>query len=119
MSEAPLVRFGFPGFWIGIGVIQWYWPAAIFPAFSNEDVTPGARGFAVAWLLVGAVLGYVFVPGLGAFSGWFVPGFVLVVVGLLQAAWPAWSPPAGIVTERQYGTSLAGLGVAVLVFGLL
>ena len=118
MSEMA-IRFGFPGFWVALGVIQWYWPAAIFPAFSNDDVTPGSRGMAVAWLCLGSALGYVFIPGLSAFGGWFVVGFVLVVVGALQAAWPAWSPPAELVTERQYGGALAVAGVGALVFGLL
>ena len=119
MSEL-LVRFGFPGFWVTLGVIQWYWPAAIFPAFSNEHVTPGARGFAVGWLCVGATFGYLFVPGLSAFGGWFIVGFVLVAVGALQATWPAWTPPVpDILTDRQYGGTLAAAGIGVLVFGLL
>jgi len=37
----------FGTFWLGLGVVMWWWPAVIFVAFTNEDVTPGARVFAV------------------------------------------------------------------------
>ncbi|RZH66556.1 hypothetical protein ELS17_17865 [Natrinema altunense] len=38
---------------IGLGVILWWWPAAIFVAFSNTDVTSGARAFAIFALYFG------------------------------------------------------------------
>lgn len=117
-SEA-LVTFGFPAFWIALGLIQWFWPAAIFPAFSNDDVTPGARGFAVLWLCLGAVLGFAFVPFLGRFGGWFVLGFVLLVVGVLQRIRPAWSSPVSRLSDRAFGYALAAAGVATLAFGSL
>ena len=117
-SEA-LVMYGFPLFWIGVGIIQWFWPAAIFVGSSNEQVTPGARGFAVFWLVLGSVLGYVFIPWLQAFSGWFIPGFVLLIVGGLQFVYPVWSISVG-----DYSLNMAALfpvvsGIIVLLFGLL
>lgn len=114
MSEA-LVRYGFPLFWIGLGVIQWYWPAAIFSGLSNEDVTPGARGFAVLWLCVGSALGFAFAPLSGVFSALFVPGVVLLLTGALQWAFPAWaSPLEGAMSERSFGTALAVIGAAIV-----
>ena len=117
-SEA-LVMYGFPLFWIGLGIIQWFWPAAILVGSSNEQVTPGARGFAVFWLVVGSVLGYVFIPWLQAFNGWFIPGLVLLIVGGLQFVHPVWSISVG-----DYSLNMAALfpvvsGLIVLVFGLL
>lgn len=117
-SEA-LVTYGFPLFWIGVGIVQWVWPSAIFVAFSADQVTPGARGFAVAWLVLGSALGYLFVPWASAFGGWFVPGVVLLTVGGLQFAHPVWSLPVVDASERAAAALFATSGVAVLLVGLL
>jgi len=119
MSEA-IIRFGFPLFWVALGVIQWFWPAAIFTGFSNDAVTPGARGFAVFWLCVGATLAYLFVPQLDPFSGLFVPGFVLVVVGILQSVRPVLSSPLPArLTDKAVGSIITACGLAVLGLNLV
>jgi len=43
------------GFWLGLGILLWWWPAAVFVAFDNDDVTPGARAFAIAAMFVGTL----------------------------------------------------------------
>ncbi|SEA09803.1 hypothetical protein SAMN04488065_1823 [Haloplanus vescus] len=116
MAEG-LVTYGFPLFWIGVGVVQWLWPSALFVAFSDEDVTPGARGFAVLWVVVGSVLALLFVPWTAAFGGWFVPGTVFVVVGGLQLVHPVWS--LGERSGAAVGVLLLSTGTAALVVGLL
>jgi hypothetical protein len=118
-TTQALVAYGFPLFWISVGVIQWFWPSAIFVAFSDERVTPGARAFAVFWLVVGSALGYVFVPWASAFGGWVIPGFVLLVVGGLQLAHPVWDVSIGTYSEKSGGVLFMACGSVVLAIGLL
>lgn len=118
-TAEALVTYGFPLFWIGVGIIQWFWPSAIFVAFSDEHVTPGARAFAVLWLVVGSTFGYLFIPWLGAFGGWAIPGLVLVIVGALQFLHPVWSISDREHTERTVAILLVGSGLAALLVGML
>lgn len=114
-----VVRYGFPLFWVGLGVVQWFWPSAILVAFSDGDVTPGARGFAVLWLVVGSTLGLLFVPWLAPFGGWFVPGFVLLAVGGLQFVRPVWTLPVDGRPRETTAALFAASGAAALLVGLL
>lgn len=118
-TAEALVRYGFPLFWIGLGVVQWMWPSAIFVAFSDDEVTPGARGFAVLWLVLGTTLGYLFVPWRLPFSGWVVPGFVLMLVGALQFLRPAWTVSVGVLSAKTVALLCAAGGLAMLAVGLL
>lgn len=118
-SSEVVIRYGFPLFWIGIGVVQWFWPSAIFVAFSDEQVTPGARGFAVLWLVLGSTLGYVLIPWLEPLSRWFIPGFVLLITGGLQFVHPVWSVSIGRRPGWMTAVLLATSGGVVLSFGLL
>lgn len=114
-----LIMYGFPLFWIGVGIIQWFWPSAIFVAFSNEQVTPGARGFAVFWLVLGSTLGYLFIPWLSHFGGWAIPGFLLLIVGGLQFFHPVWTISIRDYSENTAAVLIAASGLAVLLLGLL
>lgn len=118
MSEA-LVRFGLPLFWLGLGVVQWVWPAAIFTGLSNDAVTPGARGFAVLWLFLGSTFTFLFVPQASAVGGYFVPGSVLFLTGVLQRIHPVWASPVTRISRTGIGTLLAAGGLLVLGFPLL
>lgn len=118
-TAEALVTYGFPLFWTGVGIVQWFWPSAIFVAFSDDDVTPGARAFAVLWLVVGATLGYFFVPWLHPFGGWAIPGLVLVIVGGLQFLHPLWTGSDSGRSERTAAVLLVVSGLAALLFGLL
>ncbi|ELY84153.1 hypothetical protein [Natrinema altunense] len=54
----------FGGFWLGLGILMWWWPAAIFVAFDNDDVTPGARAFAIGAMFFGILLLAMDIPSL-------------------------------------------------------
>jgi hypothetical protein len=86
MSES-LIRYGVPGVWLGVGVLLWFWPSAVFVAFDGEDVTPGARLLGALFVYFGWVLGGAFVDPL---PGGFVAsaGGTLLVYGLLQVGAP-------------------------------
>lgn len=118
-SSEVVIRYGFPLFWIGIGVVQWFWPSAIFVAFSDEQVTPGARGGAVLWLVLGSTLGYVLIPWVEPLGGWFIPGVVLLIIGGLQFVHPVRSVSVGRRPGRMTAILLATGGGVVLSFGLL
>lgn len=85
--EAPLVRYGFPALWVGVGVLTWFCPSAVFVAFSDDDVTSGVRLSGAGFVYFGLFLG-------GAFVDWLPGGFLasaggtLLVVGALQTAAP-------------------------------
>lgn len=103
----------FGGLWLGIGVTMWWWPVAIFVAFSSDDVTPGARAFAVGAMFIGAfflTLEYPVVPA--ALS---VPATVSLV-GVLLLVEPV--PVRGVsddgpVTPRRAGLGLLASGVVL------
>lgn len=106
----------FGTFWFGLGVLMWWWPAAIFVAFSNDDVTPGARAFAVAAIFFGAVFLTMSVPVLGARFA--LPGTVLTV-GVLMLLYPVSIPGTdrkGPITPKVAGAgfTVAGTVLAVL-----
>lgn len=104
----------FGGFWTGIGILMWWWPAAIFVAFSNEDVTPGARGFAVGAILIGMAFLTLEAPGLGLLAS--LPA-TMGVVGLLQVLHPIALPGVadnGSVSPRQVGGALCLSGLVLV-----
>lgn len=118
LSEATaqaIVRYGFPLFWLSIGVIQWFWPSAIFSGFSDEAVTPGARAFAILWLCVGLALALVFIPLLAPFGWLSIPGFIFLIVGILQWIHPVWPVPVVEMTDRALGGALVAPGLLLLV----
>ncbi|MFC4451613.1 hypothetical protein [Halorussus aquaticus] len=109
----------FGAFWFGVGVLLWWWPAAIFVAFSNDDVTPGARGIAAVFVFIGALFFTFSSPRIGA--GFAFPGTVLTV-GLLQVARPVSLPgthPEGPVTPRAGGVAVAVTGAVLAVLALV
>lgn len=105
------VGFFFGGFWAGLGVLLWWWPAAIFVAFSNEDVTPGARAFAVGSILIGMAFLSLEFPRVGLAAS--LPATV-GVVGLLQMLHPVGGPAPldGRVLARHSGAVLLVAGLA-------
>lgn len=110
-----LIQYGFPLFWYGVGIVQWFWPSALFLAFSNEDVSPGARGVGILCMVFGIGLGLAFIPLLYPFSGWAIPGVILLTVGFLQRLHPVWSSPLpGRITRNQFGGLLSLSGVLIL-----
>ncbi|UPV76605.1 hypothetical protein M0R89_18910 (plasmid) [Halorussus limi] len=97
---------------------MWWWPAAVFVAFSNEDVTPGARAFAVAAIFFGLVFFTLWSPQTGA--GLALPG-TLLTVGVLQVVHPVPVPgtdPEGPVTPRGSGVGIVLAGVLLAVYSL-
>ena len=101
----------FGAFWFGLGVLMWWWPAAIFVAFGNEDVTPGARAFGVVAMLIGAFFVLLEVLELG--TGVAVP-VTVSTVGVLSLLKPINAPgtsPDGPITPRAAGVVLAATGV--------
>jgi hypothetical protein len=109
----------FGGFWAGLGVLMWWWPAAVFVAFSNEDVTPGARGFAVGAIYIGLFFLTLDVPALGI--GFALPGTVLVV-GVLMLAKPIRVPYVhryGWGTPSRLGIGLVASGVVLAILTVL
>lgn len=109
----------FGAFWFGLGVLMWWWPAAIFVAFSNEDVTPGARAFAVVAVFIGAFFLTLDVPELGA--GLALPGTV-VTVGVLFLLKPIsvlGISSDGRITPRIVGVTLLVVGTALAVLAVV
>ena len=93
----------FGTFWYGLGVLMWWWPAAIFVAFSNEDVTPGARAFAIMFIFFGLVFFSFSIDGLGTD---FVPAGTILTVGVLLLLNPVaiWgTDPEGPLTPKTVG----------------
>ncbi|UPV76459.1 hypothetical protein M0R89_20060 (plasmid) [Halorussus limi] len=108
----------FGGFWFGLGVLMWWWPAAIFVAFSNDDVTPGARAFAAVAIFIGVFFLTLDVPGLG--GSFTLPG-TLLTVGLLFLLKPVGAPgvnPRGPVTPKVAGVALLVVGTLLAVQSL-
>lgn len=95
----------FGAFWYGLGVLMWWWPAAIFVAFSSDDVTPGARAFAVVFVSFGAFFLTGAVHELG--TRFALPGTVLTV-GVLVLLHPVSIP--GTDREGPVTPSIAGGG---------
>lgn len=106
------VELLFGAFWYGLGVLMWWWPAVMFRGFSNEDVTPGARAFAVVAIFIGAFFFTISIPGLG--SRFAFPGTVLTV-GVLLLLKPIRVPgtnPKGPITPKIVGiASVLGGGL--------
>lgn len=103
----------FGAFWLGVGVLMWWWPAAIFVAFNNEDVTPGARAFAVGAMFIGLLFLAMDVPALTA--GIALPATV-ALVGVLLLCKPVEIPGVssdGPITPRRAGVALIVCGVAI------
>ncbi|WP_135821141.1 hypothetical protein [Halostella litorea] len=103
----------FGAFWTGLGILMWWWPAAVFVAFSNEEVTPGARGFAVGAVFLGTV--FLSFETTRAGVGVSVPATVAIVGGLL-AVKPVRVPGTderGPVTPKRVGATLL-VGGAVI-----
>ena len=98
-------------FWLGLGVLMWWWPAAIFVAFNDEDVTPGARAFAVA----AAFLGIFFVTmEVSALTAGFAPPATAALVGVLLLVKPVdvfGVDSEGLITPRRAGVSLSACGL--------
>jgi len=102
----------FGGFWLGLGVLMWWWPAAIFVAFSSGDVTPGARGFAIVSIAIG--LGFLSLEFPALSLGTALPLTVLLV-GALQLLRPVTVfsvDEEGLVTQRHLGVATLVAGVA-------
>lgn len=109
----------FGAFWYGLGVLMWWWPAAVFVAFSNEDVTPGARALGVGAIFFGAVFLTMSVPGLGARFA--LPGTVLTV-GVLMLLHPVSIPgtdPEGTITPKIAGVAFGVTGIVLAVFAVI
>ena len=93
----------FGAFWFGLGVLMWWWPAAIFVAFSNEDVTPGARAFAIMFIFFGTFFFSTSIDGVGANV---TPAGTILTVGVLLLLKPVaiWGTnPEGPLTPKTAG----------------
>ncbi|MFB6136566.1 MAG: hypothetical protein ABEJ04_07375 [Halobacteriaceae archaeon] len=105
----------FGGFWLGVGILMWWWPAAIFVAFDNDDVTPGARAFAIAATFFGVLFLAMDIPSLPvAYS---VPATVSLV-GILLIVKPVnilGVDADGRITPRRAGVVLLVGGVVIAV----
>lgn len=105
----------FGAFWLGLGVLMWWWPAAMFVAFGNEDVTPGARAFAVG----AAFLGILFVTmEVSALTIGFAPPTTVALVGVLLLLKPIeilGVDSGGPITPRRAGVSLSVCGAVAAV----
>jgi hypothetical protein len=109
----------FGAFWYGLGVLTWWWPAAIFVAFSNDDVTPGARAFAVGFVFIGAFFLTTAVPELG--GKFTLPGTVLTV-GVLVLLHPIQIPGTdrdGPITPLVGGVGLIVASVVLAVLAVV
>ena len=109
----------FGAFWFGLGVLMWWWPAAVFLSFNNEDVTPDARGFGVGAIFFGAFFLSTSVPELGA--RFTFPGTVLTV-GVLMLLHPVPIPgadPEGPVTSKIAGVCLTVVGGVLILRAVL
>ncbi|QLC33029.1 hypothetical protein EFA46_001990 [Halarchaeum sp. CBA1220] len=103
------------GFWLGLGVLLWWWPAAVFVAFDNDDVTPGARAFAIVAMFFGILLLAMDVPVLRLDYG--VPATVSLV-GVLLLVKPVnilGVDADGRMTPRRAGVGLLVSGVVTAV----
>ncbi|WP_188879459.1 hypothetical protein [Halarchaeum grantii] len=101
------------GFWLGLGVLMWWWPAAVFVAFDNDDVTPGARAFAIAAMFFGILLLAMDVPVLTL--DYSVPATVSLV-GVLLLVKPVnvlGVDADGTITPRRAGVALLVGGVVL------
>jgi len=103
----------FGAFWTGLGVLMWWWPAAVFVAFDNESVTPGARGFAVGAVFLGTV--FLTFETAKAGVGLSVPATVAIVGGLLvvKPVQVLGTDDRGPVTPKRVGTALLVGGAAM------
>lgn len=104
-------------FCFGFGILLWWWPAAIFIAFSNEEVTPGARAFSVVAIFFGMFFLALVVDGVGTD---FAPAGTILTVGALLLLKPVailGTDPEGPLTPKTAGVVgvLAGGVMAVLV----
>lgn len=102
----------FGAFWLGLGVIMWWWPAAIFVAFTNEDVTPGARAFAVFAMSFGIWFLTLEAPVLTA--GITLPATVSLVGALLLL-----HPVTILGVSNEGPITPHRAGVVLLVFGVV
>lgn len=103
----------FVAFCFCFGILLWWWPTAIFIAFSNEDVTPDARAFSVAAIFFGVFFLALIVDGVG--TG-FAPVGTVLTVGVLLLLKPV--AILGTDPEGPLAPKIAGV-VGVLAGGVM
>ncbi|ELY80988.1 hypothetical protein [Natrinema gari] len=103
------------GFWLGLGILMWWWPAAIFVAFDTDDVTPGARAFAIAAMFFGILFLALDIPSLTIDDS--IPATVSLV-GILLLVKPVnilGVNADGRITPQRAGVALLVGGVVIAV----
>ncbi|GAB7013050.1 hypothetical protein [Halolamina salina] len=105
----------FGAFWAGLGILMWWWPAAIFVAFSSDDVTPGARAFAVGAIFVGIAFLTLETSRVGIGDSFPATAVVVGVLLLIKPVNVLGADEEGTVTPRRLGAALTVGGTVLLV----